>query len=157
MTPLPLTQSFERHRSVKMWQTATTCNRKVGGSLSVCLMTLNLKPRPTTTYAALHSNDCYFGIMSICTVLNWEAAKSRLNTVLSYHAILANVSIAEWAQIWSRVMEMSDNWCSLTSWLVPFVWRDLMLVFYPVVKVHTHPHKKVLGSDTLPSDSQSTY
>lgn len=73
----------------------------------------------------------FFGIMSICTVLNWSAVKSRLNTVLSYHAILANVSIAECVQIWSRVMEMSDSQCSLSSWLVSFL--RVLILFLPTL------------------------
>ena len=101
-----------RYPPLKTCQSRSTCNRKArrgGGSLSVCLTTLNLHPRPTIANAALHSDDCYFGIMSICTVLNWGPVKSRLNTALSYRAILACVSIAEWVQIWS--MAMSDSRC----------------------------------------------
>lgn len=125
--PPPLTQTLRIQYTMTMWQTTPICNRKIGRSLSVCLVTLNLHPRPTTTYVALHSDDCYFGIMSICTVLNWSAVKSRLNTVLSYHAILANVSLAECVQIWSRVMEMSGGQCSLFSRLVSLRFSILFL------------------------------
>lgn len=108
--------------------------RRGGVYLSVCLTTLNLHPRPTTAYAALHSDDCYFGIMSICTVLNWGAVKSRLNTALSCHAILAGVSVAERVQIWSRAMEMSDTRCSLTSWLVSFFFFfNVLILFLPTL------------------------
>lgn len=123
----PSTQTLRIQYTTTMWPTTPTCNRKIRRSLSVCLVTLNLHPRPTTTYAALHSDNCYFGIMSICTVLNWSAVKSRLNTVLSYHAILANVSLAECVQIWSRVMEMSDGQYSLFSRLVSLRFSILFL------------------------------
>lgn len=56
--------------------------------------------------------------------------KSRLNTVLSYHAILASVSIAEWVQIWSRAMEMSDNRCSI------FCFSHLIL-FLPTIYINS--------------------
>lgn len=86
--------------------------------LSVCLMTLNLHPRPITAYAVLHSDDCYFGIRGV--------VKSRLNTSLSYHTIPASVSIVEWVQIRSRVIEILDNPCSSTLWLVYFLFYFLI-------------------------------
>ncbi len=113
----PPRQPSDENPLQETWQIRPTCNRKEGVSISVWLTTLNLHPRPTTAYAAMHSDDCYFGIMSICTVLNWGAVKSRLNTALSYHAILASVSIAKWVQIWCRAMEMSHDPWYLTSWL----------------------------------------
>lgn len=65
----------------------------------------------------MHSSDCYSGITSICSVLNWAAVKSRPNTASSYRAILARVSIAEQVQIWCRMRETSGSWCFLASWL----------------------------------------
>lgn len=98
-------------------------------------MTLNLHPRPTTTYASLHSDDCYFGITSICTVLNWGAVKSRLNTALSYHASLASVRKAAWVQIWSREMEMLDKQCFATSCLISFFssWVSWAFFFFALL------------------------
>lgn len=124
-----------------------------GGGLSVCLLTLNLHPSLTTTYAALHSDDCYFGIMSICTALNWGAVKSHLNTALSYHAILASVSIVEWVQIRCTAMDMLDNHCSFTSWLVSSFCLDpffFQLFIHPLSQPlkHAKPHLKNIFSLT---------
>lgn len=88
-----------------------------GGGYYLSLTTSSLYPRTTTTYAEMHSSDCYSGITSICSVLNWAAVKSRPNIDSSYQAILARVSIAEQVQIWCRMRETSGNWCLLASWL----------------------------------------
>lgn len=88
-----------------------------GGEGYLSLTTSGLHPRTTTTYAEIHSSDCYSGITSICSVLNWVAVKSRPNTAPSYQAILARVSIAKQVQIWCRTRETSGSWCLLTSWL----------------------------------------
>lgn len=66
------------------------------------LPTSNPRPRPTTTYAEMHSSHCYSGITSVCSVLSRASVKSRLNTAPSYRAILAGVSVAERVQIWCR-------------------------------------------------------
>lgn len=90
-----------------MWQTHQHVRKVWSAGDYLSLITSNLHPRPTTTYAEMHSSGCYFGITSICSVLNRAAVKSRLNTAPSYRAILARVSVAVRVQIWCRARETS--------------------------------------------------
>lgn len=132
--------TFRRQHRLQMRPTRTTCSRKVevGGFIR---LSHDLK-----TPSKTNNHICCVAFRRLlfrhyvylhCSQLRGRV-KPSINTSLSYHAILASVSIANWVQTRSGEKETWNNLCSPCSYFNLGA-VGVLILFYPALLLSTSP------------------